>query len=152
MADIQQVWESQDGWKVLGLRYYVHQDFAQQPDISNAFDLIVSARVLGAQIGEATINPLKNGPVKLQLVGGVGGNIQGQVDDWQGYLPDGKTTAQWGAGGLGSARFLLTLDIDVSVPVPILGHVPIQVKAFHKPCVVLLHWNAAQKRYTYIPA
>jgi len=44
MANIQQVWESQDGWKALGLRYYVRPDFDKQPDISGAFDLVISAR------------------------------------------------------------------------------------------------------------
>jgi hypothetical protein len=134
------------------LHYYAHQDFDQQPDISNAFDLIISARVLGAQIGQATAQPLKNGPLTMQLVAGVAGSIKGQIDDWQGYLPDGKTTAPWTHGGLGSARFLLTLDIDVTVPIPLIGHTPIQVKAFHKPCIVLLHWDANKQRYTYMPS
>ena len=151
MADIQQVWESQDGWKVLGLRYYVHQDFDKQPDISGAFDLVISARVLGAQIGQCIVNPLKNtNPLTMPLANGIGGSIKGQLDDWQGYLPDGQTKATWTRGGLGSARFLLTLDIDITVPIPIIGHTPIQVKGFHKPCTVLLHWDGTSK-YIYMP-
>lgn len=150
MTDIQQVWEGHDGWKVLGLRYYVHQDFDQQPDITNAFDLVISARVLGAQIGQAKVNPLKNTDLSLQLVGGVAGSIKGQLDDWQGYKPDGITKGEWKKGGLGLGRFLLTLDIDVTVPVgPV--RIPVQVKAFHKPCTILLHWNDAQQRYVYMP-
>jgi hypothetical protein len=152
MADIQQVWESEDGWKTLGLRYFVHQDFQKQPDISNAFDLIISARVLGAQIGQASLQPLQStNNLSLQLIGGITGSIKGEINDWQGYMPDGKTKAAWNHGGLGSARFLLTLDIDIAVPVPIVGNLPIQVKAFHKPCVVLLHWSAGQKKYVYMP-
>src|ERR1700676_802675 len=151
MADIQKGGESQHGWKTLGLRYYVHQDFEKQPDISGAFDLVISARVLGAQIGQCIVNPLKNGRPTMQLGNGIAGSIKGQLDDWQGYLPDGQTEATWTQGGLGSARFLLTLDI-VTVPIPIIGKTPIQVKAFHKPCTVLLHWDAGQKKYTYMPA
>jgi hypothetical protein len=151
MADIQQVWEGHDGWKVLGIRYYVHQDFDKNPDITDAFDLVISARVFGPQIGQCIVDPLKNtNPLTMQLVGGVLGSIQGQLDDWQGYMPDGKTKGEWAAGGLGSARFLLTLDIDISVPAGPL-HIPIKVKAFHKPCTVLLHWNAQTKKYSYIP-
>ena len=153
MKDIQQVWESQDGWKALGLRYFVHQDFDQQPDILKAFDLIISARVLGAQIGEVTVAPLANtNPIVMPLIGGIGGSIKGQLDDWQGFMPDGTSAASWTNGGLGSARFLLTLDIDIVVPIPIFGKMPIQVKGFHKPCVLLLHWNVATSRYTYMPS
>ncbi|HEY4441395.1 MAG TPA: hypothetical protein VGN14_13130 [Candidatus Elarobacter sp.] len=151
MADLHQVWESTDGWKVLRLDYFVHQDFDQQPDIGNAFDLVISARVLGAQIGQVILNPLGNGPVTMALAAGMAGTIAGQIDDWQGYLPDGKTTAAWTAGGLGSARFTLTLDIDVRVKVPVLGQIPVQIKGFHKPCTVLLHWDAQQRRYTAMP-
>lgn len=153
MADIQQVWESHDGWKALALSYFVHQDFDQQPNIANAFDLVMSARVLGAQIGQCTVQPLQNtNPLTLQLVGGIVGSIKGQLDDWQGYMTDGVTKAEWTRGGLGSARFTLTLDVDIMVRVPIFGPMPIQIKGFHKPCTVLLHWNSAEGRYAYLPA
>lgn len=152
MAEIQQVWESQDGWKVLGLRYYVHQDFDKQPDIGTSFDLVISARVLGAQIGQCIVNPLQDtNPLTMQLIEGIGGTFKGQLDDWQGYLPDGQTKAGWAQGGLGTARFLLTLDVDITAPIPILGKIPIQVKAFHKPCTVLLHWDVGNKKYVYMP-
>jgi hypothetical protein len=152
MVDVHQVWQSEDGWKALGLHYFVHQDFDQHPDISKAFDFIISARALGPQIGQTTVQPLQNtNPLTVPLVEGVVGTIKGQLDDWQGYLPDGKK-GSWSQGGLGSARFVLTLDIDVMVPVPLLGRIPIQVKGFHKPCTVLLHFDAVKKRYVYMPA
>lgn len=146
MANIQQVWEGHDGWKALGLRYYVHQDFDKQPDISAAFDLVISARALGIQVGQAIVNPLKNtNPVDLNCTIGA---IKGQLDNWQGYKSDGSK-GDWGSGGLATAQFLLTLDVDVTVP-PFGGK--ISVKAFHKPCTVLLHWDSNSKRYVYVPA
>jgi hypothetical protein len=143
MADIHQVWEGHDGWKALGLRYYVHQDFDKQPDIGAAFDFIVSARVLGAQIGSKTVNPLANQKIDL---GATTGTISGEIDDWQGYR--GDTKAAWDAGQLTQARFLLVLDVDITLPPPF-GKVA--VKGFHKPCAVLLHWDAAKNKYVYMP-
>jgi hypothetical protein len=142
VANVLQVWEGNDGWSVLGLRYYVHQDFDIQPSIGGAFDFIVSARLLGAQIGSATVTPLQNGPVNLNVTGA--GTIKGEVNDWQGYRADG-TPAAWNAGSLATARFTLTLDIDVTAP--LIGH--IVVKGFHKPVTVLLHWDAATKKYVF---
>jgi hypothetical protein len=144
MADIHQVWEGHDGWKALGLRYFVHQDFAIQGDIGAAFDFIVSGRVLGAQVGSKTVKPLANQKIDL---GVVSGSISGEINDWQGY--QGDTKAAWNAGKLTQARFLLVLDIDISLPAP-LGKVV--VKGFHKPCTVLLHWDVTQSKYVYMPA
>jgi hypothetical protein len=145
MADVHQVWESHDGWKALGLRYFVHQDFDKQPDISSAFDLVISARALGIQVGQAIVNPLQNtNPVDLNCTVGT---IRGQLDNWQGVGSDGKPAA-WTAGGLTQATFLLTLDIDITIP-PFGGK--ITVKGFHKPCTVLLHWDSQANEYVYMP-
>jgi len=143
MADLHQVWEGHDGWKALGLLYYVHQDFDKQGNIENSFDFVCSARVLGAQIGSVTINPLANKKINLNATLGL---IGGNIDDWQGYK-DGQKAA-WDAGGLTEARFLLVLDIDITLPFPF-GKVAL--KGFHKPCTLLLHWDAAQKKYVYMP-
>lgn len=148
MSDIHQVWESQDGWKALGIRYYVHQDFDIQGDIKDAFDLVVSARALGVQLGAATLDPLANTKDLNLNLPVAQGSIKGEINDWQGYKPDG-TKGPWIGGGLSQARFLLTLDVDVTLPM--VGS-KVQIKAFHKPCTVLLHWDGAKNRYVYLPA
>lgn len=142
MADIHQVWEGHDGWKALGLRYYVHQDFDKQGNIENSFDFVCSARVPGAQIGSVTVNPLANKKINLNATLGL---ISGEINDWQGYQGDAK--AAWDAGKLTEARFLLVLDIDITLPFA--GKVTL--KGFHKPCSVLLHWDDAAKKYVYMP-
>jgi hypothetical protein len=142
MPDIHQVWEGHDGWKALGLRYYVHQDFEKQGNIENSFDFVTSARVFGPQIGSVTVSPLANKKINLNATLGL---ISGEINDWQGYK-NGQKSA-WDAGGLTEARFLLVLDIDITVH--LFGKVV--VKGFHKPCTVLLHWDAEQNKYVYLP-
>jgi hypothetical protein len=147
VADIEQVWESQDTLiRNFGFHHYVHQDFDMQPDLTNAFDYILSIRVPLAQIGGCIVNPLKNvDPLPIKLLGGYfkpAGTIDGKLDDFQAYKADG-TKGKWTDPGLADVRFLITLRIDITVP--IFGKLKVDVS--RKPCTIPLFWDAATKRY-----
>lgn len=145
MADVVQVWQGYDQFGGCGLRYYVHQDFDEQPNIETAFDFITSIRLFGIQIGQCILKPLKNiDPLPLTWIAGVQlGTVDSKLDDWQGYKDD--VAAAWTAGGLTEARFLLTLIIDITVP--FLFHPKIKITVAHKPVSIPLHWDDASKKY-----
>ena len=69
-----------------GFRFFVFQDLSNS-DLRNAFELQISARLFGAQIGHADVQPITNRDIIVDFdvpTPGVG-PIHGRIDDWQSY-------------------------------------------------------------------
>jgi hypothetical protein len=77
-----------------GFRFFVFQDLSDG-DLQNAFEMQISARLFGAQIGHADIDPIKNEDVTVNPDLPVPGvpPIQGRLDDWQAYDANGRPVA-----------------------------------------------------------
>jgi hypothetical protein len=144
MANRQQIWADYDAFENFGLFYSVHQDFEQQREVNNAFDLAIAARIPSVQAGSVILRPLKEGPWAMKL-GYEKGSIGGEVSHWHGVLPDGSPGA-WEKGGLFSARFDLTVRVDVEIDE--VG--AIKLPTIRKVVSFPLHWNPETQRYVYV--
>ncbi len=144
MANRQQIWADYDGFEGFGLCYSVHQDFEQQREIDNAFDLAIWARIPGEQIGSIVLRPIKEGPWTMKLLLAQG-SIGGELGHWHGVLPNGSP-GPWEQGGLFSARFDLTVRVEVEIAE--IGS--IRLPTIRKVVALALHWNPETQRYVYV--
>ncbi|HEY9086116.1 MAG TPA: hypothetical protein VIN40_09330 [Candidatus Tyrphobacter sp.] len=144
MANRQQIWADYDAFENFGLYYSVHQDFEQQREIHAAFDIAISARIPGAQIGAVIVRPIKEGPWAMNI-SYAKGSIGGEVSHWHGVLPGGGP-GPWENGGLFSARFDLTVRVDVEIDE--IGSV--NLPTIRKTVALPLYWNVDTQRYVYV--
>lgn len=74
-----------------GFRFFIFQNL-EEADLKDAFEMQISARVFGAQIGHADIEPVKNQNITVDPDVPVPGipPIMGRLDDWQAYDTNGK--------------------------------------------------------------
>jgi hypothetical protein len=103
-------------YEVSSLRFFLTSDTAKS--LPTSFALEISARVLGAQVGAVTVNPMKNGKFSMPLLAKIGGTVEGRIDDWQAYdrngkAVDGRKDPKWKTAD--AVGFTITGVADVTV-------------------------------------
>ena len=105
--------------KVVEARLFVAQD--DSANLSNAFQMLVSLRILGAQIDDdPTTNnfPVANGSVSLPVaVARFSGNVDGAVANWHGSDPDGSNSSDPSWAKAEKVGFSLSALGKITVPV-----------------------------------
>ena len=82
-----QIWQNDHviakalGAEIAAVRFYLSQD--PMKPVPKSLDLLISGRVIGAQIGSVNVSLLKDGNISLRLIDTIGGVIDGRIDDLQ---------------------------------------------------------------------
>ena len=111
--------------EVASVIYEVNANFANA--LPQAFSLTITVRGLGVFLGSTTMNPIADGPLSIDLVPPVGGQVKGKLSNWsavdsQGQLIPATDTA-WSDASVVS--FLITALGNVALPIgAIIGLVP----------------------------
>lgn len=117
-----EIWHDQPSARALGVEissigFWLTSDTSKP--LPDSFSLLINARVLGAQIGTVTIDPMKNGDFTMPLLASVGGTVQGRIDDWTPFDKAGKAvdlTADPHWATADTVAFTVTGIADVTIP------------------------------------
>jgi hypothetical protein len=115
---ILQVWHDDSavrahGLEVSSIGFWLTSDASKA--LPSSFSLLINARVLGAQVGSVTIDPMKNGNFTMPLLQKIGGTVEGRIDDWNAYDKAGNPVKDSAWKDAESVGFIVTGIADVTI-------------------------------------
>ncbi len=105
------------------MSYEVRADFSKP--VIDAFSFVVTLRALGVYLGSTTVDPIKNGPVTIDIVQPIGGTVQGRIDNWSAVNSQGEPATDPAWNDASVVSFLVTGTTNAALPIgAILGLAP----------------------------
>jgi hypothetical protein len=109
------------GLHVATVGFFVSQDDAKP--LPTAFELLVSLRLFGIQVGQTTVAPIANGPLSLPVgAGAYSSTILGEIDDWRGlgadHQPVASADTSWSSAA--AVGFRVVAKADVTIPLDLI--------------------------------
>jgi hypothetical protein len=100
------------GYELASLSFFIDDDTSHPAPASLSLQIVV--RIVGVQVGAATIAPIQNGPVHVPLLPAIGGTLDGRIDNYRALDRAGAPTA-WGSAV--AIAFAIAALGNMTVPV-----------------------------------
>ncbi len=109
--------------EVASISYEVRTDFSKP--VVDAFSFTVTLRALGVYLGSTTVDPIKNGPVAIDIIQPIGGRVEGRIDNWSALNAEGAPSTDPAWNDASVVSFLITGTANTTLPITaILALVP----------------------------